>query len=234
KSKNMAFDNPGMPAELDWISKEYNKKDEKGFFKLVPIHAPGIRNGETGKPWRGMNPPPGKHWQLSPEKLEELDNNGEIHWSKTGNPRRKVYLTQDKKLPLTDYWDKFRDAHHQSIKITGYPTEKNFDMLKKIIEASTKAGDIVLDPFCGSGTTLHAAQELNRKWLGIDQSFQAIITSIRRLNFGLEPMGDFVNTKPTERNKGLKVADKKFNFIVDNDVYCKHTKEIELLFNECS
>ncbi|WP_199556970.1 site-specific DNA-methyltransferase [Enterobacter kobei] len=232
KSKNMAFDNPGMPAELDWISKEYNKKDEKGLFKLVPIHAPGTRNGETGKAWRGMNPPPGKHWQMSPEKLEELANKGEIHWSKTGNPRRKVYLPQDKKLPLTDYWDKFRDAHHQSIKITGYPTEKNFDMLKKIIEASTVAGDLVLDPFCGSGTTLHAAQELDRKWLGIDQSFQAIVTSIRRLNFGLEPMGDFVNTKPAVKNEVLKLSDKEFNFIVDDDVYTKHTKEIELLLNE--
>ncbi|EFA6694827.1 site-specific DNA-methyltransferase, partial [Escherichia coli] len=199
-----------------------------GLFKLVPIHAPGIRNGETGKPWRGMTPPPGKHWQMSPEKLDELDRKGEIHWSKTGNPRRKVYLTQDKKLPLTDYWDQFRDAHHQSIKITGYPTEKNFDMLKKIIAASTNVGDLVLDPFCGSGTTLHAAQELDRKWLGIDQSFQAIITSIRRLKYGLEPMGDFVKSNAAEKSRQLKLSDREFNFIVDNDVYCKHTNEIEL------
>ncbi|EFN0519957.1 site-specific DNA-methyltransferase, partial [Escherichia coli] len=232
KSKKMTFENPGIPAELDWISKEYNKRDEKGLFKLVPIHAPGIRNGETGKPWRGMTPPPGKHWQMSPEKLDELDRKGEIHWSKTGNPRRKVYLTQDKKLPLTDYWDQFRDAHHQSIKITGYPTEKNFDMLKKIIAASTNVGDLVLDPFCGSGTTLHAAQELDRKWLGIDQSFQAIITSIRRLKYGLEPMGDFVKSNAAEKSRQLKLSDREFNFIVDNDVYCKHTNEIELLFDE--
>ncbi|HGW6405097.1 TPA: site-specific DNA-methyltransferase, partial [Escherichia coli] len=213
KSKKMTFENPGIPAELDWISKEYNKRDEKGLFKLVPIHAPGIRNGETGKPWRGMTPPPGKHWQMSPEKLDELDRKGEIHWSKTGNPRRKVYLTQDKKLPLTDYWDQFRDAHHQSIKITGYPTEKNFDMLKKIIAASTNVGDLVLDPFCGSGTTLHAAQELDRKWLGIDQSFQAIITSIRRLKYGLEPMGDFVKSNAAEKSRQLKLSDREFNFI---------------------
>lgn len=173
-----------------------------------------------------------KHWQMSPEKLEELDSKGEIHWSKTGNPRRKVYLAQDKKLPLTDYWDKFRDAHHQSIKITGYPTEKNFDMLKNIITASTNVGDLVLDPFCGSGTTLHAAQELDRKWLGIDQSFQAIITSIRRLKYGLEPMGDFVNSNSSEKSKQLELSVQEFNFIVDNDVYCKHTNEIELLVNE--
>lgn len=232
KSKNMIFENPGMPAESDWISKEYNKKDEKGLFKLVPIHAPGIRNGETGKPWRGMSPPQGKHWQMLPEKLEQLDQNGDIHWSKTGNPRRKVYLTEDKKLPLTDYWDNFRDAHHQSIKITGYPTEKNFDMMKKIIQASTSVGDLVLDPFCGSGTTLHAAQELDRNWLGIDQSFQAIKTSIKRLKYGLDPMGDFVNTITRKKIKKTELSTKKFNFIVDNDVYCKHTEEVNLLLEE--
>ena len=56
-------------------------------FKKVPIHAPGIRNGETGKMWKGMMPPEGKHWQYIPSKLDEFDDKGEIYWSATGNPR---------------------------------------------------------------------------------------------------------------------------------------------------
>ena len=236
KTKSTYFNNPGMPADKEWVSKEYDKVDAKGNFKLVPIHAPGIRNGETGKPWRDKLPPAGKHWQMLPSKLDELDANGDIHWSKTGNPRRKVYLTDDKKLPLTDYWDQFRDAHHQSIQITGYPTEKNFDMLKKIISASTVEGDLVLDAFNGSGTTIHAAHDLKRKWIGIDQSFLAIDTTINRLVRGLKPMGDFVN-KPSQQlsievdksESADKVID--FNFVVDLDVYNHHKEEIDYLFS---
>lgn len=192
KSSSYIWNQPGIRPDDDWINKEYPKTDTKGRYKLVPIHAPGIRRGETGSPWRGQLPPPGKHWQYQPSKLDELDEAGEIHWSKNGNPRRKVYLTNDKMVSLSDYWDAYRDAHHQSICITGYPTEKNINMLKMIIEASSNKGDLVLDPFCGSGTTMHAAEMVGRRWIGIDTSFLAAKTIFNRLNHGLKPMGDYV------------------------------------------
>ena len=169
KSKNWVFNQPGIPAADDWVEKEYPKVDVKGRYKLVPIHAPGVRYGATGGEWRGMFPPKGKHWQYTPAKLDAFDEKGEIYWSKNGNPRRKVYLESEKRIPLTDLWDCYRDAHHQSKMITGYPTEKNLDMLKMIVEASSNPGDIVLDPFCGSGTTIHAARELGRHWLVLVQ-----------------------------------------------------------------
>lgn len=142
-----------------------------------------------------MQPPPGKHWQFTPDKLDELDRIGEMHWSKNGNPRRKVYLTKDKGIPLTDYWADFRDAHHQSIPITGYPTEKNLNMLSTVVRASSDPGDLVLDPFCGSGTTLHAANDLGRKWIGVDASIVAVKATVNRLKNGLKPMGDYVERK---------------------------------------
>ncbi len=193
KSSSYKWNQPGSQPDDQWIDKEYTKVDAKGRYKLVPVHAPGTRHGETGKEWKGMLPPPGKHWQLTPEKLDALDAAGEIHWSKNGNPRRKVYLSADKTVPYTDYWPSFRDAHHQSVAITGYPTEKNLDMLEMIIGASTDEGDLVLDPFCGSGTTLHAASNLKRRWIGIDQSFEAAEATLKRLRYGLKPMGDFVD-----------------------------------------
>lgn len=192
KSANYIWNQPTQKPDPAWIAKEYTKVDEKGQYKLVPIHAPGVRRGETGDAWRGMMPPPGKHWQYQPSKLDELDAKGEIHWSKTGNPRRKVYLTEDKSIGLSDYWEQYRDAHHQSILITGYPTEKNFDMMKMIVGASSNPGDLVIDPFCGSGTTLHAADVLGRRWVGIDQSFLAAKTVTERLLRGRKPMGDYV------------------------------------------
>ncbi|MBZ9975966.1 site-specific DNA-methyltransferase [Mesorhizobium sp. BR-1-1-10] len=195
KSDDYTWNQPGERPDEEWIAKEYPKKDERGRYKLVPIHAPGTRGGATGGMWRGQMPPPGKHWQYTPDRLEDMDKAGEIRWSRTGNPRRKVYLTDEKQVPYTDYWNDFRDAHHQSIPITGYPTEKNFDMLRMIVGASSNPGDLVVDPFCGSGTTLHAAQELGRRWIGIDQSFTAVKTAIKRFRHGVEAMGDFVDRK---------------------------------------
>lgn len=161
-------------------------------FKKVPVHAPGVRNGETGKTWRGMNPPPGKHWQYPPRTLDEMDARGEIYWSPTGNPRRKIYLDQSDGIPVQDIWMGFRDAHNQNIRITGYPTEKNPALLARIIAASSDPGDLVLDCFCGSGTTLEAAHRLGRHWLGVDNSPEAIRTTLARFAKGVEPMGDFV------------------------------------------
>lgn len=177
------------------ILKEYPCVDEKTGrrYKKVPIHAPGVRNGETGKEWRGMLPPSGKHWQYTPDKLDEFDAKGEIYWSSTGNPRRKVFLDEDKGIPVQDIWLDVQDSLNQSIKITGYPTEKNPYLLERIVKASSNEGDIVLDCFSGSGTTLDLAEQLNRKWIGIDNSSEAIFNIFKRFYSGLEEMGDYVN-----------------------------------------
>jgi adenine-specific DNA-methyltransferase len=179
--------------------KEYQYTDEQGRrYKKVPIHAPGVRNGETGQEWRGMQPPLGKHWQYTPTKLEEMDARGEIYWSPTGNPRRKVYLDTSAGIPIQDIWLEYRDAHNQNIKITGFPTEKNAGLLERIIEASSHPGDLVLDCFAGSGTTLAVASHLNRQWIGIDSSKLAIATTLQRFACGLKPMGDFASAKTLE------------------------------------
>ena len=111
----------------------------------------------------GMMPPEGKHWQFTPDKLDEMDARGEIYWSSNGNPRRKVYLDQSNGVPVQDIWLDYLDVNNQNTLITGYPTEKNIDMLKRIIETSSRPGDPVLDCFAGSGTTLVAAEQLGRQ-----------------------------------------------------------------------
>jgi adenine-specific DNA-methyltransferase len=201
KSENYVW-NQSFEAWTDSTArKEYQYIEEETgrHYKKVPIHAPGTRNGATGQPWRGMLPPPGKHWQYTPETLDEMDARGEIYWSPTGNPRRKVYLDNSKGIPVQDIWLDFKDAHNQNIKITGYPTEKNSEMLKRIILASSNKGDLVLDAFSGSGTTVAVAEELGRQWVAIDNSLLAIETTVHRLAQGTEAMGDFVN------NNGIQV-----------------------------
>lgn len=234
KSERYIWNQPTVAPDPAWVAKEYNKVDERGQYKLVPIHAPGVRRGETGNEWRGMMPPPGKHWQYIPSKLDEYDKRGEIHWSKNGNPRRKVYLSADKALPLTDYWDQYRDAHHQSILITGYPTEKNFEMMKMIVAASSNPGDLVVDPFSGSGSTVHAAQLLGRKWIGIDQSYVAAKTSVTRMIEGRQPMGDYINkNQSNDRSSQSKtkheVTNANFSVYVDSEVSKMFPNEISEL-----
>ncbi len=171
---------------------QYTEKETGRRYKKVPVHAPGTRNGETGKPWRGKLPPPGKHWQFQPQTLDEMDARGEIYWSPSGNPRRKVYLDASEGVPVQDIWLDVRDAHNQNIHVTGYPTEKNSEVLSRIIAASSNKDDIVLDCFSGSGTTLAVASQLERRWIGIDNSTEAIAATLKRFALGTEPMGDFV------------------------------------------
>lgn len=197
KTDKYVWNRPYAPWEADRMMAEYPCVDKATGrrYKKVPLHAPGVRNGETGKAWRGKMPPKGKHWQFTPAKLDELDSAGEIYWSPTGNPRRKVFCDPDKGIPVQDIWLDYRDAVNQAQKTTGYPTEKNFDMLKLIVKASSNPGDLVMDCFAGSGTTLGAAFELGRQWIGVDCGVESFKAVLRRFTSGLEAYGDYVTGK---------------------------------------
>jgi adenine-specific DNA-methyltransferase len=187
----------------DKILKEYPFIEESTGrrHKRVPIHAPGTRNGETGKMWREMMPPEGKHWQFTPAKLDELDSNGEIYWSSNGNPRRKVYLDQSEGIALQDIWLDYLDINNQNTHTTGYPTEKNIDMIKRIILASSNENDLVMDCFAGSGTTLVAANELNRNWIGVDMGNEAIKVILNRFQNGTQTLDEYISNKKETKLK---------------------------------
>jgi adenine-specific DNA-methyltransferase len=200
RSDGFLFNRPVEPwteeraREYRYVEPETGRR-----FMKVPVHAPGTRNGSTGLPWRGKLPPPGKHWQYPPETLDEMDARGEIFWSANGNPRRKVYLDESAGVPVQDIWTEFRDAHNQNVGITGYPTEKNADLLTRIVQASSNEGDLVLDCYAGSGTTLATASRLSRRWIGADDSVESLRTMLRRFARGTEAMGDFVGVRRSRR-----------------------------------
>jgi len=179
KTERYVWNEPREEMTQEDIERLFPKVDEKGRrYTTTPLHAPGeTRNGPTGQAWRGLTPPRGRHWRYSPEELDRLDALGLIEWSSTGNPRKRIYadeiLARGKKRQ--DIWE-FKDPPYPL-----YPTEKNLEMLKVIVEASSNPDDIVLDCFAGSGTTLVAAEELKRRWIGVDNSKVAIDTALRRL-----------------------------------------------------
>ena len=161
------------------IERLFTKIDEAGRrYTTTPLHAPGeTRNGPTGGLWKGIKPPKGRHWRCKPEELEKIDRQGLIEWSPTGNPRKKIFAEEifGKGKKRQDIWE-FKDHPYPS-----YPTEKNMEMLKMIIDTSSNVDDLILDCFSGSGSTLLAAELTKRRWIGIDNSSIAIDVSRKRI-----------------------------------------------------
>ena len=179
KTNKYTWNDPIVPFSEEDISRLFKKKDAaKGLYTTIPLHAPGeTKDGPTGQEWRGMRPPKGRHWRSHPDELEELDKKGLIEWSVNGVPRKKIFAkdASDKGKKMQDVWE-FKDSQTPI-----YPTEKNIDMIKTIINASSNKSDLVMDCFMGSGTTILAAYELERAWIGIDQSKHAIDVTKKRL-----------------------------------------------------
>ena len=120
-------------------------------------------------------PPPENGWTVTKEKMEQWDNEGRIHFPKNqdGRLRRKSFSDELKGMPLQNLWDDIQMVSPRSKEGTGYPTQKPLALLERIINASSNEGDVVLDPFCGCATACVAADQLGRKWVGIDISPKA-------------------------------------------------------------
>mgnify|MGYP001558904075 CR=1 FL=1 len=177
KSDDLIWNDPRIPFSDNDATRLFKKVDKDGRqYTTIPLHAPGeTSNGNTGKEWRGQKPPKGRHWRTAPKILEDWDKQGLVEWSANGVPRKKIFLDEKNGKKTQDIWE-FKDPQYPN-----YPTEKSLDLLKFIVEASSNKNDLVLDCFCGSGTTLLAAQELGRRWIGIDKSEQAIRVAKKRL-----------------------------------------------------
>ncbi len=176
------------------IKRQFLKIDKQGRrYATTPLHAKGeTKNGPTGQPWKGLKPPKGRHWRYPPEELTRLDKAGLIEWSETNNPRKIIFADENKGKKIQDIWD-FRDPGFVS---ETYPTEKDEELLKQIILSSSKEGDLILDCFCGSGTTIVAAEKLKRNWIGIDSNESAIKTTEKKL-LGLTQKQDLFRKPPS-------------------------------------
>lgn len=178
KTDNLIWNEPKSNyTEQDKI-RLFPKKDKEGrHYTTIPLHAPGeTQKGNSSKPFKGILPPKGRHWRSDVKILEKWDEEGLIEWSDNGNPRKKIYFDEQEGKRIQDIWE-FKDPQYPV-----YPTEKNADLLDLIIKTSSDENSIVLDCFCGSGTTLKAAQLNGRHWIGIDQSEEALKVTMSKLN----------------------------------------------------
>ena len=188
-----------QPYDEDYLETFFEMTDESGRrWKRMDLTGDGIRNGESGETWRDIDvTSKGRHWAIPRDavelyklksettlgRLDELDSLGAIHWPKKsgGVPRLKQYADTMPGVPLQTIWTDIRPLHNLSQERLGYPTQKPLSLLERIIKASSKPNDIVLDAFCGCGTALVAAENLGRQWIGIDISPTACRVMAKRL-----------------------------------------------------
>ena len=165
-----------IPLTEDELAQKYPYKDELGRYADGPI----LRSDSMGaRPnlvysYKGFTPGPAG-WRVKRDVLEEIDKKGNLAWTKTGGVRRKLRPSDiEKGRPIGSLWGDIAPINSQAQERLGYPTQKPRALLERIIKASSNEGDLVLDPFCGCGTTVDTARRLRRRWVGIDISAFAI------------------------------------------------------------
>ena len=168
--------------------------------------------GDTSYEINGHRPPPGRYWAYSKARMQQLQADGRIVFKKSGMPYLKRYLDESRGVPLQDLWadiDMLR-AWGGGKERLGYPTQKPLALLERVIAVSSNAGDVVLDPFCGCGTALVAAQKHGRSWVGIDITYLSIAVMKARLanSFGIDAP---IIGAPTELEGARALAEQSLN-----------------------
>lgn len=162
--RNLYTDNIRIPYDEKYIKSKYCFQDERGYY------APGDLTAHAGEDYRYEFHGHNRNWRYPRHRLIELEQDNRIHFpgKVNGLPCLKRYLHDMKgKLP-TNLWSDIPLVKSTSTEGTGYPTQKPVRLMERLILATTEPGDMVLDPFMGSGTTLIAAEQLKRQWFGID------------------------------------------------------------------
>ena len=217
----------------EYLENFYRYSDAKGKFRIGDLTGAGTRTGESGQAWRKVNPTDaGRHWAVPTkilielfgvkssdwsvlDKLEALDKAGLIYWPPKGKvPGFKRYFNPNAGVPAADVITDIDPIAAQSAERLGYPTQKPVALLERFIQASTNPGGVVLDPFCGCGTTIDAAEKGGRKWIGIDvtQLATSLIKSRLRDTYGSK-LEIITVGEPTTPNEAAQLAeDDKYQF----------------------
>ena len=181
KSDNRVFNRQFTPYSQEYIGRTYKHEDDTGRYCLTSCQHNAVRPNMFYE-FHGHT----KQWRYSQETMRRLEAEGLLVFNKDGVPSKKSYLKDTGGVAINELWTDIKRAAKKEA--TGYPTQKPVKLLKRIIQASSNEGDLVLDPFCGSGTTLVAAELLDRRYIGIDVNQNAIDKAHKRLNEAKMPM----------------------------------------------
>lgn len=189
EAKQVFFDPVYVLYDQDYLKSEFRQDEQGRWYKVENLTAPW-HGGDGGRfEFHGQTPGNTKMWRFNEEKMEELWQSGRIKTDKNGIPLRRgfiEFLDEKKGMPVQDWWGDVLRVGNTSKERLGYPTQKPLALLERILQTSSREGDVVLDPFCGCGTTIHAAHKLNRIWIGIDVTHLAIALIKNRLKDAFE------------------------------------------------
>ena len=180
----------------EYIGSEFRQDENGRWYKVEDLTAP-YRGGNGGRfEFHGRIPGASRMWAKNKDEMERLWQEGRIKVDKEGKPLLRgliVYLDEKKGMPVQDWWDDVLKVGNTAAERLNYPTQKPVALLERIVNASSNPGDVILDPFCGCGTAIAAAQKLGRKWLGIDITHLSIALQKYRLKdmFELEAGRDY-------------------------------------------
>ena len=205
---NLTAAKPGGDTSYEWrVKRPWNRDWEADLTNEYT-------NPIEGWEYKGALPYQGRYWAYSKELMASMANEGRIVYTKTGTPRYKRYLDEMPGVPLQNDWTDIRPASRSEA--MGYPTQKPLALLERIVQASSNEGDVVLDPFCGCGTAIAAAQKLNRQWIGIDITHLAVALMKNRLKtaFNIIPGQDYqVVGEPVDVGSARALAEQdRFQF----------------------
>lgn len=181
KSKTITWNRQYATYDENYLATHYRNQDPDGRrYELADISAAGQGPARYffGKL---LEPPAGTHWRWSQDRIDQLCKEGRIVITSGGRPRYKRYLDEQKGKTVQSIWTDIAPVNSQAKEDTGYSTQKPKALLERIIEASSNKGDLVLDCFCGSGTTAAVAEKLERRWITCDLGRFAIHTTRKRL-----------------------------------------------------
>ena len=200
-----------VPYDSAYVDMFFDQKDADGrrYFRRDLTAAMSRASSGQIYEWKGIRPPPSRCWAMTKDRMDQLEAEGRIHWPARagGMPRLKIYEDEAPGVPVQDAWDDVKIMHNLSAERLGYPTQKPEALLERIIKASSNEGDMVLDPFCGCGTTISVAQRLNRPWIGIDVTCLAINLMRRRLEAAFGGKAEFdVIGEPTAYSEARQLA----------------------------
>lgn len=176
KSESFTFNKTFTEYDDDY-KKRFSHKDERGLFQDRNLSAKGLKGGGYNYIWKGKD----GYWRCPETTMKKLDDDNRIYYTKNGTPRMKQYLHEMQGRAIQDIWDDINVINSQSTERVGYSTQKPEKLLKRIIESSSDAGDIVVDFFMGSGTTQAVAHKMNRQYVGIEQMIYVHDTTLPRL-----------------------------------------------------
>ncbi len=167
KSNRLTSNTVFLPYDDEYIKTAFRYHDADGRrYSSADLTAMSKQGGGYEYEWNGVS----RLWLCPLSTMQRLENENRLHYTRSGLARRKRYLDEAKGRPINDVWTDINSISSQALERLGYPTQKPLALLERIIKASSNEGDTVLDPFCGCGTTVHAAESLGRKWIGIDIS----------------------------------------------------------------